>query len=45
MRRHCCLAELVSQVAEMEVVDAHGELVVEDRSRNFGVEAMIRRLG
>ena len=29
----------------MEAVDAHGELVVEDRSRNFGVGAMIRRLG
>ena len=29
----------------MEGVDAHGELVVEDRSRSFGVGAMIRRLG
>ena len=29
----------------MEVVDAHDEFVVEDRSRNFGVGAMIRRFG
>ena len=29
----------------MEVVDAHGEFVVEDRSRDYGAGAMIRRFG
>lgn len=29
----------------MGVMDAHGELVVEDRSRNSGVGGMIRRFG
>ena len=29
----------------MEVMDAHGELVVEDRSHNSGVGGMIRRFG
>ena len=43
MRRHCCCQAPVSQAVETEVVDVHGELVVEDRSHSFGEGAVTRR--
>lgn len=35
----------MSQAVGTEEVDAHGEVLVEDRSRNFGMGAMTRRFG
>lgn len=45
MRRHCCCQVPVSRAVETEAVDVHVELVVEDRSHNFGEGAVTRRSG